>query len=387
MRHAVLLIAAVLAVCAASTATAASSSSSDEIVIRTLMQRFGVTRDEIQRQVSAQKRALEESDRLSLVLGDRFSGSWYDQDTRRLFVAMTHDQGSVPYSAQTVLVPVERSLQELKSIQRKFKALNALAQPSTLFHRTWIDYRANQVVAETTPELLRLGEVWLNPDFNAQGFPGTGRCSIGFAVNEGFITAAHCGTNGDRAVSSSGQLYGSVLNSTLPAQEVRPRREPAEYYEVNDVALVGLSGWSAKPQLYPYSSPRYITGASDGMVGQWVCRYGFRTGGPHCGSILSYNNGVSYGPNWWGAPADIHNLVYVSACGDRGDSGGPLVIHDLRKIYPGYATAVGMLAAGGGNYSTACDLDGEGTARDHTYYSMVSWAVSDLGVTLKLAGQ
>jgi len=392
---------------------AAASASSDEMVTQALMKRFDISRSEVARQLAAQNLAVRNDERLSRKLGSRYAGSWYDSESRRLVVAVADGESLPAQSMDVSVVPVRRSLRELKKVQREVGKINSLARPDTLFHRTWIDFRGNQVVAETTPELeqvardamaaadlsfeavrielgkpaeplstLRMGQIWENPDFIAQGIPGTGRCSIGFAVEEGFITAAHCGRAGDRATSEFfGELFGSVIMSMLPAKEIRPRRSPPEYHNVNDVALVGLSGSIAAPELhlYPGVSQRYIIGSSDGTVGAWVCRYGFRTGGPHCGEILSYNNHIYYG-TWWGKPAYVHNLVQVSACADHGDSGGPLVLHDPRKISPGYATAVGMLAAGGGGQTT-CGWST--TASDTTYYSLVSSAITDLGVTLK----
>jgi streptogrisin C len=45
---------------------------------------------------------------------------------------------------------------------------------------------------------------------------GTARCSIGFAVSGGFVTAGHCGAPGDRTAGFNQQAQGEVVASVFP---------------------------------------------------------------------------------------------------------------------------------------------------------------------------
>jgi streptogrisin C len=138
---------------------------------------------------------------------------------------------------------------------------------------------------------------------------GTARCSIGFAVTGGFVTAGHCGTPGDRTAGFNQQAQGEVVASVFPGDA--------------DMGVVTVNGdWTPTPFVDDFDGSLLpVAGSTEAPVGAPVCRSG-STSGTHCGTILARNQTVNY------AEGAVTGLTRTDVCAEGGDSGGPWLTGD-----------------------------------------------------------
>lgn len=170
-------------------------------------------------------------------------------------------------------------------------------------------------VSDETPELLydvRGGDAY---------YPGSSRCSVGFSVNGGFVTAGHCGGVGTSTSGYNQVSQGTVQGSSFPS---------------NDYAWVSVnSNWTPTPLVNRYSGGQTVTvaGAQEAPIGATVCRSGSTTGW-HCGTITHKNQTVNY------PQGTVTGLTRTTACAEPGDSGGSFLWGDQ---------AQGVTSGGSGN--------------------------------------
>ena len=129
-------------------------------------------------------------------------------------------------------------------------------------------------------------------------FIGGGRCSVGFSVNGGFVTAGHCGSTGQ----STTQPTGTFAGSSFPG---------------NDYAWVNV-GTDDNPRglVNNYSGGTVsVSGSTEAAVGASVCRSGSTTGW-RCGTIQAKNSTVNY------PQGTVNGLTRTNVCAEPGDSGG-----------------------------------------------------------------
>jgi len=203
---------------------------------------------------------------------------------------------------------------------------------------TEVDYEVKTV--ESVPTVLatvRGGDAY----FINRG----GRCSVGFSVTTGFVTAGHCGTAGSTTqyLTSSGANIGTFSGSSFPG---------------NDYAFVrGTSGNTYAGRINNYAgSTLPVSGSTATAVGGSVCRSGSTTG-VFCGTIRSLGATVNY------AEGRVTGLTQTNVCAEPGDSGG--------SWYTG-AQAQGVTSGGSGN----CRSGGV------TYFQPVNEILSAYGLTL-----
>ncbi|MFD0774855.1 S1 family peptidase [Streptomonospora algeriensis] len=176
---------------------------------------------------------------------------------------------------------------------------------------------------------------------NAYYINGSSRCSVGFAVTTGFVTAGHCGGTG-ASVSGADGGSGSFAGSVFPSR---------------DMGYVRTSGWTPTPRVNDYSGGTVaVTGSSQAPVGSSVCRSGSTTGW-HCGTIEARNQTVRY------PQGTVYGLTRTSVCAEPGDSGGSFISG---------TQAQGVTSGGSGNCSTG------GT----TYYQEVNPILQRWNLTL-----
>ena len=101
---------------------------------------------------------------------------------------------------------------------------------------------------------------------------GTARCSMGFAVQGGFVTAGHCGAVGTPTFDQNQQPQGSVIASVFPGD-----------------ADFGVVKTNADVTLQPFvddfdGNALPVNGGAESPVGAAICRSGSTTG-THCGTI------------------------------------------------------------------------------------------------------
>lgn len=167
---------------------------------------------------------------------------------------------------------------------------------------------------------------------------GSARCSVGFAVTGGFVSAGHCGSVGSTASEPS----GTFEVSEFPGSDY-------SYVSVDSDTPVGVvDDWNGGTVA--------VEGSTPAAVGASVCRSGSTTGW-HCGTIEALNASVNY------AEGTVTGLIQTDVCAEPGDSGGSLLAG---------TQAQGMTSGGSGN----CSSGGQ------TFFQPVGEALSAAGVEL-----
>ncbi|KAI1191941.1 trypsin [Nemania serpens] len=170
------------------------------------------------------------------------------------------------------------------------------------------------------------------------------RCSVGFSVTTGFVSAGHCGTAGSSATTSSGAALGTFSGSVFPGS--------ADMSYIKTVSGTTLTG-----QINGYGSSNLpVSGSTAAGVGSSICRSG-STSGVHCGTVRALSATVNY------AEGRVTGLTQTNVCAEPGDSGG--------SYYSG-AQAQGVTSGGSG------DCTSGGT----TYFQPVNEILSTYGLTL-----
>ncbi|GAA5053210.1 S1 family peptidase [Streptomyces similanensis] len=355
----------------ASTSSAASTrqaAASDGLL--TAMQRdFGLTRSEAVDRLAAETTARTVETRAERAAGDAYGGSWFDASSGKLVVALTRtgDRKAVEATGARVSL-VRHSEQELNAAMRRVDALRAPAGVAG-WH---VDARSNSVTVDVvaahqddndvkafvdraleagpvtvgrtdaTPRTLSAGTVGGDPYYT-----GNVRCSIGFSVYGGFVTAGHCAQPG-AAVSGWDHTYiGNFQGSSFPD---------------NDYAWVNVgSGWWTVPVVLGWGtvSDQLVRGSAEAPVGASICRSG-STSHWHCGTVLAKNETVNY------SQGAVHQMTKTNVCAEPGDSGGSFISGDQ---------AQGVTSGGWGN----CSSGGE------TWYQPINEILSRYGLTLHTA--
>jgi hypothetical protein len=178
-------------------------------------------------------------------------------------------------------------------------------------------------------------------------YTGNVRCSIGFSVYGGFVTAGHCAQPGAGVSGWDGSYIGNFQGSSFPD---------------NDYAWVNVgSGWWTVPVVLGWGtvSDQLVRGSGEAPVGASICRSG-STSHWHCGTVLAKNETVNY------SQGAVHQMTKTSVCAEPGDSGGSFISGDQ---------AQGVTSGGWGN----CTSGGE------TWYQPVNEILNRYGLTLHTA--
>ncbi|MEV0677776.1 S1 family peptidase [Actinosynnema sp. NPDC050436] len=268
--------------------------------------------------------------RLRTLVGADFAGSWFDGTTGKLVVGTTDaaDLAAIR-AAGADARKLANSAITLDNVKAQLDKLEGVAPKSVT--GWYVDPSANQVVVTVNKSLedaattaftarasalgkgtVRVDEVTESPRTlayirggDAYYMNGGGRCSIGFAVQGGFVSAGHCGTRGTSATNSRGERLGQFYGSSFPG---------------NDYAVIqAYSGVTLYPYVNDYRGGNVVLkGSQEAPVGASVCRSGSTTGW-HCGTIQAKNQTVRY------QEGAVYGTTRTSACAEPGDSGGSWV--------------------------------------------------------------
>ncbi|MYU47592.1 trypsin-like serine protease, partial [Streptomyces sp. SID7803] len=179
-------------------------------------------------------------------------------------------------------------------------------------------------VVKTTeaPKTFSAGTVGGDPYYT-----GNVRCSIGFSVYGGFVTAGHCGRAGAGGVSGwDGSYIGNFQARPSPGDDYAWVNVGSGWWTVPPVVL----GWGHR--LRP-ARPRLQRGPP---IGASICRSG-STSHWHCGNVLATNDTVNY------SQGAVYQMTKTSVCAEPGDSGGSFISGDQ---------AQGVTSGGWGNCSS-----------------------------------
>ncbi|QQQ76847.1 S1 family peptidase [Saccharothrix sp. 6-C] len=328
---------------------------------------LGLTAEQVTARLASDTRAGEVESAARSAVGSAYAGSWINAATGKLVVAVTDSaKAGAARAAGADAKYVAFSHQQLTGAKATIDTLSA---PTSV--TGWrVDEQTNSVVVEVNrlqrdaaaesflataksiSPSVRVVEVDQSPTtlYDTRGgdayYIGSGRCSVGFAVSGGFVTAGHCGRSGTATTGFNRVSQGTFAGSSFPG---------------NDYAWVRTnSNWTSRPWVNRYNGSNVtVTGSTSAAVGAAICRSGSTTGW-RCGTVQAKNQTVNY------AQGSVSGLTRTNACAEPGDSGGSWVAGS------GYSQAQGVTSGGSGNCSSG------GT----TYFQPVGEILSAYGLSL-----
>ncbi|WP_326671186.1 S1 family peptidase [Streptomyces canus] len=339
----------------------------------TAMQRdFGLSRQQAEARLAAERQATALEPKVRRTAGTSYGGSWFDAAEGALTVAVTPDTSAAALreirATGATVRTVAHSARELSATQAR---LDRLSAPDAV--SSWhVDPKASTVVVNIVSRRQRdndvrefvararkagpvtVREVAAAPTTFAAGtvggdpyYTGNVRCSIGFSVYGGFVTAGHCDQHTGSVYGWDRSYVGNFQGSSFPD---------------NDYAWVNVgSGWWTVPVVLGWGtvSDQLVRGSNVAPVGSSICRSGSTTHW-HCGTVLAMNETVNY------SQGAVHQMTKTSVCAEPGDSGGSFISGDQ---------AQGVTSGGWGN----CSSGGE------TWFQPVNEILNRYGLTLHTA--
>jgi streptogrisin C len=294
-------------------------------VVAALSRDLSLSREQAVRRLTAERRAADTVGRLRTELGADYGGSWLGADGATLTVAVA-DPAKVARVRAAGAVPkqVTRGVRELDAVKGRLDSAGRQATPDIA--GWYVDVTANTVVVLAQPGAEAAGRRFAEaggapagsvevrtaaeaprPLFDVRGgdaffINNAGRCSVGFAVVGGFVTAGHCGRPGDRTTGANRVAQGTFTASSFPG---------------DDWAVVRTNGdWTPQGVVNDFAGGTVpVNGATEAPVGASVCRSGSTTG-THCGIVQAKNATVNY------PEGTVTGLTRTNVCAEPGDSGG-----------------------------------------------------------------
>ncbi|SFS56738.1 S1 family peptidase [Saccharopolyspora flava] len=344
------------------TATAPTAAPVAGTMLEAMQRDLGLTEAQALDRLHLETAAQRTESTLRGALADAFGGSYFDAATGKLVVGVTDAARSEQVRAAGAEVrQVAFSAQQLTGVIDGLNAGKAQAPKSVTGWYT--SNRQNAVVVTVKPgaaaEAAQFAKAAGAPDgavkiVESQEQPKTlmdvvggnayyigsgARCSVGFAVDGGFVSAGHCGSTGDTTSEPSGTFEGS----SFPGDDY-------SYISVGDDD-------TPQPAVNNYEGgTQAVAGSSEAAEGASICRSGSTTGW-HCGTVEAKNQSVQY------QEGTVEGLTRTDVCAEPGDSGGSFISGDQ---------AQGMTSGGSG------DCTSGGT----TYFQPVGEALSAFGVSL-----
>ncbi|MFF8934477.1 S1 family peptidase [Streptomyces paradoxus] len=328
-----------------------------------------LTRGEAEARLAAEKTATAVEREARGAAGSSYGGSWFDADRGELTVAVTRAERADAVRATGAAVRLVRY--DARQLDAAKKRIDELSAPAGV--GSWhVDPKANKVVVNVVaghqgdndvraflarareagpvtvrqtpaaPRTFAAGTVGGDPYYT-----GNVRCSIGFSVHGGFVTAGHCGSPSAAVYGWDRSYIGNFQGSSFPG---------------NDYAWVNVgSGWWTVPVVLGWGTvpDRLVRGSAEAPVGASVCRSGSTTRW-HCGTVLAKNETVNY------SQGAVHQMTKTSVCAQPGDSGGSFISGDQ---------AQGVTSGGWGN----CSSGGE------TWHQPVNEILNRYGLRLHTA--
>lgn len=357
----------------ASSAEASAAEAPASAGLLSAMQRdLHLSKQDAEARLAAEQRATALEPKARRSAGASFGGSWFDASSGTLTVGVTPDASAATLreirATGVTVKAVGHSARELAATQARLDKLTAPDGVSS-WH---VDPKASTVVVNIVggrqgdndvrrfvararqagpvtvkqvagaPTTLAAGTVGGDPYYT-----GNVRCSIGFSVYGGFVTAGHCDQHTGSVYGWDGSYVGNFQGSSFPD---------------NDYAWVNVgSGWWTVPVVLGWGtvSDQLVRGSNVAPVGSSICRSGSTTHW-HCGTVLAMNETVNY------SQGAVHQMTKTSVCAEGGDSGGSFISGDQ---------AQGVTSGGWGN----CSSGGE------TWFQPINEILGRYGLTLHTA--
>ncbi|MCP2164132.1 S1 family peptidase [Goodfellowiella coeruleoviolacea] len=342
------------------------------------MQRdLGLTRAQVDQRLAQEAAATQAEHIAEQALGAGYAGSWFDAASGRLVVHTTGTASTAKAGGlrgvDVEIRTAEHSLAELTGVKNAIDALAGRAAPAGV-NGWYVDVPSNSVVLSVNPTKAdaattdfvaravalsggsaRVTESADSPRTYADivgAYPyfinNSSRCSIGFAVSTGFVSAGHCGAVGDSATDVEDAALGTFAGSVFPGA--------GDYSYVRAAAGASPYGYVYGYDGYYY----YVYGSAEAVVGASICRSGATTG-MWCGTVQAKDQTVNY------AQGAVTGLTQTNVCAEPGDSGGSWISANQ---------AQGVTSGGSGNCTSG------GT----TFFQPVNEILSAYGLTLLTTG-
>ncbi|MDX3227670.1 S1 family peptidase [Streptomyces sp. ME19-01-6] len=368
------------ALSAAAASPGPDSSAPSAKLVSALGRDLGLTEGQAKTRLRQEAAAMELAPKAERAAGKAFGGSWFDADTGELVVGVTGRQQAAAVRATGATArTVRHTAKDLDAVKARLDekaGKNAAPAGVAGWHvdpkagsvvvsvrqgterdsavRAFVDAakdqgkRAGSVpvtvakAAAQAPTTFAAGTVGGDPYYT-----GNVRCSIGFSVQGGFVTAGHCGQAGASVNGWDGSYVGNFRGSSFPG---------------NDYAYVSVgSGWWTVPVVLGWGTvpDALVRGSAEAPVGASICRSGSTTHW-HCGTVLAKNETVNY------SQGAVYQMTKTNVCAEPGDSGGSFISGDQ---------AQGVTSGGWGN----CGSGGE------TWFQPVNEILSVYGLRLHTA--
>ncbi len=372
---AILLPAGLIAVIAAAPALAAPGGATPAVggeaaspaMLAAMKRDLGLDADAARARIASDDAASRTELALRKKLGKSFGGAWLSGGS--LVVAVTDSARAAEITAAGATPKlVKNSTAKLDVIKAGLDSA-AKSAPAASVPGWYVDVRTNTVVVQalggTTAarafvkasgvgaSLVRVETTAERPRllYDVRGgdayYIGGGRCSVGFSVNGGFVTAGHCGSAGNATTGFNQVSQGTFQGSSFPG---------------NDYAWVAVNAnWTPQPWVNNYAGGNVtVAGSTVAAIGAAICRSGSTTGW-RCGTVGAYNQTVNY------SQGSVSGLTRTNACAEPGDSGGSWLSGQQ---------AQGVTSGGSGNCTSG------GT----TYFQPVNEILTAYGRTLTTSG-
>ena len=337
------------------------------VMLGAMQRDLGLAADEARARIAREDTASRTDARLRKDLGAAYGGAYLTDGAKSLVVAVTSKaQAAKVTAAGATAKVVTRSEAQLNAVKSTLDR-NAAKAPASAVAGWYVDVVTNTVVvlargdsatakafaatagASDAVRVVATSESPV-PLYDVRGgdaYYMGGRCSVGFSVTGGFVTAGHCGTVGTATQGYNQVSQGTFRGSSFPG---------------NDYAWVQVnSNWTPRPWVNNYSGGNVtVAGSTEAAVGASICRSGSTTGW-RCGTIQAKNSTVNY------PQGTVTGLTRTNACAEPGDSGGSWLSGQQ---------AQGVTSGGSGNCTSG------GT----TYFQPVNEILSVYGLTLTTSG-
>lgn len=309
----------------AAPARSAAAAQPATTMLQAVQRDLGLSAQQAQQRLAREATANTTDQTLRTSLADSYGGAHYDARRGHLVVGVT-DQAAFDRvrAAGADPVLVQHTAEQLNS---SAQALGRAPAPEPVTG-WYVDPVSNKVVITTArgtaaqatefatssgadPSAVRVDETSEQPRTFADVVGGNGytvnnaaRCSVGFSVEGGFVSAGHCGKAGDRTTTPE----GTVVDSRFPGNDyLKAQTAPSE---------------TPQPLVNNYQGGTVpVAGSTEAAVGTSVCRSG-STSGWHCGTVQAKDQSVRY------PEGEVNGLTRTDVCAEPGDSGGPFLAGD-----------------------------------------------------------
>ncbi|KAJ2980778.1 hypothetical protein NQ176_g2429 [Zarea fungicola] len=344
-------------------------------ILEAMKRDFGLNAEQATARVTRELQANNIIERVRGLVGDSFAGAWINAGvvhvgvTDHTFADEVIAAGATPVTMASSLSKLQKAKTAIDTLLvGPVKARDSISGSASGIASYFVDVAANKLIinalvgsrahAEALASQVGLAASEFDVRIvesiprtvaaveggDAYYIDGSSRCSIGFSVTTGFVSAGHCGSPGSSATTSDGESLGTFQASVFPGN--------ADMSYVSTVSGTDLRGY-----VDGYGQGDLpVSGSDESAVGASICRSGSTTG-VHCGTIQAKDATVNY------AEGAVTGLTQTDVCAEPGDSGG--------SWFSG-SQAQGVTSGGDGDCSSG------GT----TYFQPVNEILQTFGLTL-----